>query len=247
MLRTDMPMAEYLALEQASASDLKLLLKSPLHFLKRKELSKPDTASTTFGTLVHSALLEPEDFTARAVLEPILRRNTNAYKEWKTGQKDDAILCSQEQLDAVAAMRDSIENAGLAPLLAGGLKEVSVLNGSLRCRPDVLHIEKRLIVDLKTTRDLQWFASDARKFGYPLSVPHYTNILAEETSTSASAWTYIFLAVESDAPFDCNWYELSGETLDKASAKWKMAVDLLKQCKISASYPGICKPEPELI
>lgn len=246
MLRTDMPMGDYLALHQASASDLKMLLKSPKHYEARRRLSK-DTASTSFGTLVHSALLETDDFNKRKVIEPTLRRNTNAYKEWLASLPDDAIICTDEQFDMVQEMIASLHCAGLLPLLEGGLLECSIYDNKFRCRPDVLHIEKRLIVDLKTTRNLQWFASDARKFGYPLSVPHYTNLIAQETQTSSEDWTYVFVAIESDAPFDCNWYELSDETLAKATAQWEEAARLLSHCRETALYPGICKPEPELI
>lgn len=251
-IQPGLTMEEYQKHWAVSASDIKLFLnKSPYHFRHRKELPGKESASLSFGTAMHYAILEPGDYDKHKAIEPALRRNTNAYKDWAKAQSPEAIIVSEEFDQTVKEIKTRLKQTGLAPIFDNGLPECSIFgtnNGlDLKCRPDWLDVSTKRIVDLKTTRDLKWFKSDAKKFGYPLSVPHYKHIIAQATDTYASDWNYVFVVVESEPPFDCNWYILTPALEAEALRQWEGAIESIGLCMQSGTWPGFTKNEPELI
>lgn len=242
-------MDDYLSSRALSASDIKLFLnKSPYHFANRHLLPKKESAALSLGTAAHYAILEPEHYEQNKAIEPGLRRNTNAYKDWLKEQSPSAIIVPADFDLMVKRIKANLELSQLAKLLTKGEPELSfyaTIDGlDLRCRPDWISIERKLVVDLKTSRDLRWFSSDARNYGYHFSVPHYLRIIAQQTSTAVEDWQYIFLAVETEMPYDCNWYTLSQDSLETATVIYDKALADIKHCMDSDSWPGYCQDQP---
>jgi hypothetical protein len=234
-----------------AASDLKLLAyRSPRHFKAKLDGLVPnrESASLSLGTLVHMAVLEPEEFERRAVQEVALDRRTKAYKEWVSEQPEDALILSREQDDICTGVVASLRASGLSDLFEGGQNEISVfaeIDGiELKCRPDSLQVDKRLIVDLKTCRDLKWFASDARNYHYPFSVPHYQSIIRE---TVGQVLDYIFVAVETEPPFDVGWFQLSPDSLQRARDDWDGSLQTYKRCLETGEWNGMLTEQAVLI
>lgn len=234
-----------------AASDLKLLAyRSARHFRAKLDGLVPnrESASLSLGTLVHMAVLEPEEFERRAVQEVSLDRRTKAYKEWLSEQSEDALILSKEHDDICSGVVASLRASGLIDLFEGGQNEISVfaeVDGiELKCRPDSLQVDKRLIVDLKTCRDLKWFASDARNYHYPFSVPHYQSIIRE---TVGEVLDYVFVAVETEAPYDVGWFQLGPDSLQRARDEWDNALQTYKRCSESGLWGGMLTEQAVLI
>lgn len=234
-----------------AASDLKLLAyKTPLHFKAKIDGMIPsrESAALNLGTMVHMAVLEPEEFERVAVQEPAIDRRTKEYKAWKAELPKDALILSAEDDRIITQISENLQKSGLAKLWDGARKECSVfaeIDGiELKCRPDALNESLGLIIDLKTTRDLSWFASDARKLKYPFSVPHYQRICKAATRRG---YQYIFVAVETEPPFDVSWFRLSLETLTRARADYDLAIDLYKTCTATGRWTGHLNEEVGLI
>lgn len=252
MLRFDEPMSEYLAHPSLSASDLKHLLKSRFHFAMRHQIKRESNA-LSFGTLVHTALLEPESF-AQYVVAPDLDKRTKEYKAW-LAENEGRPTMSHEEADKIEAIKARLQQTGLDKILARGTSEVSCYGHAgefgdsldLRARADKWDGKNRVIVDLKTTRDLQWFEKDVFKYGYNLSVPHYTHLFAQELGIDADGLTYVFLAVESEAPFDCGWFVLSPENRERAMAKWIGLLSEARETLLTGKFTGFTANTPREI
>ena len=87
--------AYHLDLSGLSASDIKLLYRSPAHYREAKKNPPEQTPAMRLGSAVHMAILEPakflEKYTAIDDADICTKiggskpRATNAYKEWKAG------------------------------------------------------------------------------------------------------------------------------------------------------------------
>lgn len=247
----DIPMDVYRRDLGLAASDLKLLAyKTPRHFRAKMdgEIPNRDTASLSLGTLVHMAILEPELFEAKAAQEPAIDRRTREYKQWKAELPEDSLILSPEDDAIICGIIASVEQSGLTKLWRKARRECSVfaeIDGiEMKCRPDALNTDLGLIIDLKTTRDLKWFASDARRFHYPFSVPHYQAVCQAATG---EPFEYVFVVVETEAPFDVAWFKLSDETMQRARVDWDEAIQTYKRCSETGLWPGYMTDEVGLI
>jgi hypothetical protein len=240
------PMASYLANDHISASDLKILLnKSPYHFQNRSQI-KNESDSLSFGTLCHTAILEPEIYDTY-VLEPKIDKRTKEWKAW-LAENEGKTTVSEDDAARIKLIKTRMQQVGILPIFSRGESEVSAygehMDLKIRARADKWDPERRIVVDLKTTRDLQWFTKDIFRYGYDLSVPHYSQLFANAANCAPEDITYIFVAVESVGPHDCGWYVLSGENIARARANWELALTRCKVVLESGSTQGFTMPSP---
>lgn len=82
---TDLPMEDYRAAEGVSNSDLLLLEKRPSSVKQHKTAPRDPrkTGAADFGTIVHTALLEPEKFEGSFIIGPTKSRETKAFVEFE--------------------------------------------------------------------------------------------------------------------------------------------------------------------
>ena len=152
-----------------SNSDISTLLKDPL------ALGKPSKQIPAFliGGYFHTAILEPEKLKNFKVVESS-NRNTKAYKEISGGE-----LCLlQSEVDMIELMTDKILSNDICNSLIRGNCDYEVpgigeLENELwKGKADILNHDEKLIIDLKTTADLNKFRWSASKYNYDLSLIH---------------------------------------------------------------------------
>ena len=100
--------AEYHRDGRISASGLKQILRSPMHYKFNKENPRPPTRAMEFGTLMHTAILEPELLAASYVVVPddAPTKQSRAGKEWWVLFNQDAgdkIVINSEQQKAMTS------------------------------------------------------------------------------------------------------------------------------------------------
>jgi hypothetical protein len=222
-------------------------MKSPYHFQKRKDLIKESDA-LSFGTLCHTAILEAAKL-AEYVIEPPLDKRTKAWKEW-LAQNEGKPSISESDAERVHLIRERLRQVGILPIFDRGQSEVSGYAMTenklqIRARADKWDEKNKIIVDLKTTRDLQWFAKDIFRYNYDLSVPHYTAIFGDNAGIPPRNLTYLFVAVESVPPYDCGWYVLGRDSLEKATARWESALVQCREVMDNNITQGFTMPTPQ--
>jgi len=147
-----------------SNSNVSTLLKNPL------ALHEPSGQRPAFlvGGYFHTAILEPNKLKKFKVIESSTR-NTKAYKEISGGE-----LCLlQHEVDQIEVMvKKVMDNDVCKDLITNGDVEYEVPNiteieGEMwKGKADIVNHSERLVVDLKTTADIDKFRFSANKYNY---------------------------------------------------------------------------------
>lgn len=203
-----------------SHSQAEVFAKSPKKY-KHEILDgkrKPPSPAQQVGSLVHRCLLTDDGEASIVVVpESVLstngRRTGKAWQEFCLEHEGKSLLLEEEatQLRGIlAAVRDCKPAAKLlakASRREAALRWGDELTGlSLRCRFDA--ICGRGVFDLKTCRDLspEWFAKQALNLGYHRQAAWYA---AGYRAAFGILPAWIFVCVTTEAPYDCQCYELS--------------------------------------
>ena len=200
-----------------SNSDISTLLTNPL------ALGQPSKPSPAFlvGGYFHTAILEPDKIKNFKVIEASTR-NTKAYKEISDGE-----LCLlQSEVDKIELMTDKVlANNVCKGLIRGNNIEyeqpgITELEGLMwKGKADIVNHEEKLIIDLKTTADLNKFKWSANKYNYDSQAYIYSSLFGYE---------FIFIVIDKTTHqigiFDCSpqFYERGKDKVERASEQYKL-------------------------
>lgn len=234
-----------------SKSDLDLIEKAPLLYsLKKAKGGKAPTASMALGTAVHTLVLEPENWDKEFVVNPNIERRSNAGKEaYAKFMADNAgkTVIDQDDADKARAMADAVLSHPTAgPMFKGGAAELSFFskrpNVTVKCRPDYLRKGEKdghlAIIDLKTSASAapgtwKWSARDYR---YHVQAAMYSDLVHEVTGMPVER--FLFVVVESVAPFLVAVYEFSEENIQEGRKKYRDNLATLAICETRNEWPG---------
>ena len=200
-----------------SNSDISALLTNPL------ALGKPSEMRPAFlvGGYFHTAILEPDKLKKYKVI-PSTTRNTKAYKEISGGE----MCLLQHEVDKIDLMTEKVlANDMCRDLIRGinveyerpGIAELEGLNW--KGKADIVNHDEKLIIDLKTTADLNKFKWSASKYNYDSQAYIYSKLFGYE---------FIFIAIDKNTHqigiFDCSpqFYERGADKVQRASEQYKL-------------------------
>ena len=164
-----------------SNSDIYHLLNNPLKF------HQPSDPSPAFlvGGYFHTAILEPDKIEKYKVVKSTTR-NTKQYKEISGGE-----LCLlQHEVDNIELMREVLmDNDICADLIMGTdgklndyevpmIKEIEGI--TWKGKADIVNHDEQLVIDLKTTGDIDKFRWSANKFNYDSQAYIYSQLFGYE-------------------------------------------------------------------
>jgi exodeoxyribonuclease VIII len=233
--------ATYHADPAVSASHLHAIARSPYHYWARyinpDRITPEPTAAMRLGSLVHCAVLEPDELLQRyGVCAP---RNTKAGKEQAAAMAASGIEAVSEGDMALAlSMSASVrQHPAAAALLANGKAEQSfwwddhATGLRCKCRPDWYH--STTVVDLKTTTDASpaAFARSVATFRYHVQASHYLSGLH-------GAERFVFIAVEKTAPYAVAVYELDAAARAAGDELRQRDLRMIADCHATGEWPG---------
>jgi exodeoxyribonuclease VIII len=242
---------EYRQKEGISSSELKKLMKSPMHYKHYKENPQEDTPSLLFGRAAHKFVLETYDFYNEFAVAPICDRRTKEGKaEWAnflaSSQGKDVI--TQEQFEQIEEMRNAAYATPFVSKLLSGEKELSFWGVdedtglTLKVRPDCITEwnGKHILVDYKTCTDCEntKFYRDSIKFGYDLQLAMYREILRQNTGHD---YMVVIIAQEKTAPYVTNVFQLSENYLENGRELYKEMLKVYKECEETDNWYGYMK------
>ena len=203
-----------------SNSDIYYLLNNPLKF------QQPFDPSPAFliGGYFHTAILEPDKLKKFKVIKSSTR-NTKTYKEISGGE-----LCLlQHEVDMIEKMRDTLmENDICADLIMGTdgkLNDYEVpmikdIEGQTwKGKADIVNHNEKLIIDLKTTSDINKFKNSAYRFNYDSQAFIYSQLFGYE---------FLFIAIDKSSHqiglFDCSpqFYESGKDKVRRAGDVYEL-------------------------
>ena len=200
-----------------SNSDIKTLLTNPLAL---KEPSKTN-AHFLVGGYFHTAILEPDKVKNFKIIETS-SRNTKVYKEMSGGE----MCLLQHEVDLIDNLISTVLNNKVCRDLISEkdseyeIPEITELFGQMwKGKADVVNHSEKLIIDLKTTSDLDNFKWNAKKYNYDSQAYIYRKLFGYE---------FVFIAIDKKTGqiglFDCsdNFYRSGEEKVEKASEAYDL-------------------------
>ena len=200
-----------------SNSHVGKLLKDPLRAF---EPSKPSPAFLV-GGYFHTCILEPDKLEKFKVVKSTTR-NTKAYKDVAGGE-----LCLlQHEVDTIELMRDKVmANDICKDLIINSQTEyekpgiINMFNNNWKGKADIVNHEEKLVIDLKTTGDIDKFQWSASKFNYDSQAYIFIKLFGYE---------FLFIVIDKNTHqigmFDCSpqFYERGEEKVRKASEAYDL-------------------------
>ena len=194
-----------------SNSDISTLLSNPLG-LGRDEKS---SSAILVGSYFHTALLEPDKLKNFRVIAAA-SRNTKVYKD-----KSEGKLCLlQSEVNNIELMIDKINNTKICEDLIRGDKinyevpNIVEIEGNVwKGKADVVNHKEDLVIDLKTTADINKFRSSAFRYNYDSQAFIYKQLFG---------YDFIFMAIDKTTK-QIGIFECSEEFLNSGYMKVKNA------------------------
>ena len=196
-----------------SNSDISTLLSNPL------SLGQPMKPIPAFliGGYFHTAILEPHKLKGFKIVEATTR-NTKAYREISEGE-----LCLlQHEVDKIEMLVETMMSNDICKGLIRGrnvdyeVPGIAEINGKLwKGKADIINHDEKLIIDLKTTADLNKFRWSASKYNYDSQAYIYQKLFGYEM---------LFIAIDKTT-HQIGMFDCSPEFLQRGADKVKRAVE----------------------
>ena len=200
-----------------SNSHVGRLLKDPLNVFKP---SKPSPAFL-IGGYFHTCILEPGKLKKYKVVKSSTR-NTKAYKDVAGGE-----LCLlQQEVDEIELMREKVMDNDICRDLIQGLQckyeqpgIIDLFGNQWKGKADIVNHTEKLIIDLKTTADIDKFQWSASKYNYDSQAYIYSKLFGYE---------FLFIVIDKTTHqigmFDCSpqFYERGEDKVRKASEAYDL-------------------------
>ena len=176
------------------------------------------------GGYFHTCILEPDKLDKYKVVKSTTR-NTKQYKDVAGGE-----LCLlQQEVDMIELMRDKVmENDICGDLIMGTdgkLNEfeqpaiTELFGNKWKGKADIVNHNEKLIIDLKTTADIQKFQYSANKYNYDSQAYIYSKLFGYEM---------LFIVIDKSTHhigmFDCSpqFYERGEDKVRRASEAYDL-------------------------
>ena len=200
-----------------SNSHISKLLKDPLRAF---EPSKP-SAAFLVGGYFHTCILEPNKLDKYKVVKSSTR-NTKAYKDVAGGE-----LCLlQHEVDTIELMKDKVmANDICRDLIQKGNIEyelpgvTELFSNKWKGKADIINHDEKLIIDLKTTADIDKFQWSAKKYNYDSQAYIYSKLFGYEM---------LFIVIDKSTHqlgvFDCSpeFYERGEDKVRRAAEAYDL-------------------------
>ena len=206
----------YLGKQGLSSSTIKVILQSPKAYIS--SLVNEDTGSQalTDGKLFHMSILEVDKFEAL----PVVDVSSKASKMYKEAKAEHGEVFTLKEINKAKALAEVfLRNKEVNEYLNNAdfeVPQMQMIEGlPFRGKADVL--KGNLIIDLKTTANINDFEYSALKFGYDLQAYLYLQLFPE-------AEKFIFICIDKTTK-DMGIYECSNSFLESGRRKLKKGIE----------------------
>lgn len=243
--------------------------RSPLHYWERylnpEREPRKESEALKIGQALHTAILEPDEFSSRYVVVPedaprrpsitqIKAKNPSDDTVYAIGWWSDfdakhegAVILKADEFDMVQKVAANAHKHPVArSIFSVGAAEQTVFwtdqeTGVLcKCRPDWL-IDPNpnyAILDLKSALNASpdGFQRAAYNYGYHRAAAWYLE--GVEAATGDRPDAFMFLAVEKEAPYAVAFYYADDDMIEAGRRECRAALRTYAECLNSGKWPG---------
>jgi exodeoxyribonuclease VIII len=246
--------ADYHAHPAISKSHLDLIARSPLHYWARyidpKRVAPAPTPQMRLGTALHTHVLELSRWDDEIAVAPadINRKTKLGREEWAAFEAAAATktVITADDAEQVMAMGRAVMRHPAAAMLLGlqGKAETTHMwtdaatGLQCKCRPDWLTDDGSIVVDLKTTKSakVQDFKRSVADYRYHIQAAWYLHGL--EQATGKRPEQFIFICVESTAPYATAVYAADVEMVERGHQQAMRDLARLAECRAANHWPS---------
>lgn len=246
--------ADYHAHPAISKSHLDLIARSPLHYWARyidpNRVAPEPSPQMRLGTALHTHVLELSRWDQEIAVAPgdINRRTKEGREQWAAFEAASAskTVITADEADQVMAMGRAVMRHPAAAMLLGlpGKAETTHMwtdaatGLQCKCRPDWFTDDGAIVVDLKTTKSakVQDFKRSVADYRYYVQAAWYLHGL--EQSTGKRPEQFIFLCVESSAPYATAVYAADAEMVERGHQQAMRDLARLAECRAANHWPS---------
>jgi exodeoxyribonuclease VIII len=240
---------EYHAHPAVSKSHLDQVAKSPAHYWARyldpDRVQPEPTAAMVLGTALHTAVLEPHLWEQQFAIAPEgIDRRTKAGKDaWASFEADaqGKTVLTGDDGQRIRRMAAAVHQHPASSFLLElpGTREASYLWADddtgleCKCRPDWHSADRRILVDVKTTKDAspREFARSVAAFRYHVQANWYQRPFPE-------AEQFLFIAVESQPPHLVAVYAATPAMVAAGGRAADQNLRQIAACRLTGVWPG---------
>lgn len=200
-----------------SSSMLRKGLQSLAHLRAYLDTPRETNPAFEFGTLAHTATLEPEKLGSYAVTPKIDRRTKEGKAALLMLEQSGKKFVSEDVYEAAMSCAKAVHSHPIAAeLLKGATVESSLYweQDGIKCkaRPDAFLPESGILVDFKTAQDAgSRFTREIFNYGYHIQLAFYRlGLMAAGFEVNR----VLIIAAEKSPPFPAAVYELDASSLE---------------------------------
>ena len=246
--------AAYHAHPAVSKSHLDLIARSPLHYWARyldsDRVAPEPTPAMRLGTALHTHVLELSKWDEQIAVAPsdINRRTKEGREQWaafEAAAMRKTVITADDAAQVMAMGRAVMRHPAAAMLLGlPGKAETTHMwtdastGLECKCRPDWLTDDGIIVVDLKTTKDAspRGFKQSVANYRYHVQAAWYLHGL--EQATGKRPDQFIFICVESTAPYACAVYAADAEMIERGHDQAMGDLAKLAVCRAADHWPS---------
>lgn len=253
-----MSFEDYVAIPAVNSSALKYADRSMAKVKAAMDgLIGKETPSTRFGSLVHTLVLEPDEFDKRYIMDPgpgpdfltakgkeaTNHRNTTAYEDWC--KEHGLIVLTEDEKANADACASSVRNHERAMELMAGdevQREVTIVwrdRGDVLCKARIDILGDNM-ADLKTTANVHEFERAIGNWDYDFQACFYRRGIRILTGEEKE---FAVIAAESEAPFEVRAAPFSTLDIDAQEDRIDRGLQEVRRCQLSDTWPGAESPE----
>lgn len=240
---------EYDAIDAINWSTLREATKSPLAYYHRLSNPPAETDAMRLGRAVHTAVFEPDRLLHEYVIWDQGRRAGAQWDAFKAMHEGRTIL-KPEEYDTATAIRTAVAGHKVAgKLLRGGQAECTLTwqdkDTGLACKARLDWLAPKVLVDLKTTRDIEIraFGRHAAAMMYHCQLAFaFMGLQAHGVSVAVK-----IIAAEQDPPHDVAVYALSDDVLWAGEVRVREALAKVAECRKHKRWPGRYETEMQFM
>ena len=190
-----------------SNSDIYSLLRDPAKFQSKSE----NSVAFMTGGYFHTLCLEPEKLDRFKIIDAS-SRHTKAYKEISDGE----ICLLQHEVDKIEVLKEAMYSNKLIKSLLNPADCEYEVPGTIELeglrwkgKADVINHKERLVIDLKTTGDIQKFKYSANRYNYDSQAFIYSQM---------HGYDFLFVVVDKSTA-QLGMYDCSSSFLERGANK----------------------------
>jgi len=246
--------AQYHAHPAISKSHLDKIARSPLHYWARyvdpKRVTPEPTPSMRLGSAFHTHTLELSKWDDEWAVAPAgIKRTTKAGKEaWA-----EFLAIAHGRQILTAEEGEKVQHMGRAVWKHPAAAMLLAMNGEpetthmwrdaatglqCKCRPDWLSDDGKIAVDLKSTRDAspRGFRQSVMAYRYGVQAAWYSHGIEQATGIRPEA--FIFIAVETEAPYGVGVYAADEELIEHGWRLCQRDLQKIADCREADKWPS---------